>query len=228
MANKVSLYDRRWKNARENILGLPVWLSLLLCVVYSHAQAQEKKLNVLFIISDDLTTTAVSSYENTLSATPHIDRLAGEGTRFTRAYCQFPVCGPSRASMMFGLYPSATETYGYVSGREKVGPDRKSWAQLFKDNGYFTARVGKIFHMGSVDILLGRNGQDDAASWTERYNSPAPEVHSRGESELVQKNPSGLLPVPKEENTNGKNLMNIVKTEEDEIQTDALTAERQT
>ena len=59
--------------------------------------------------------------------------------------------------MMFGYYPNATTTYGYVSGRENVGEKRQSWAQLFKDNGYYTARVGKIFHMGSVDIMKGNS-----------------------------------------------------------------------
>ncbi len=79
--------------------------------------------------------------------------------QFTRAYCQFPVCGPSRASMMFGYYPNATESYGYTSGREKVGEERISWSQLFKNNGYYTARVSKIFHMGiSGDIPDGANG----------------------------------------------------------------------
>ncbi|HLT94722.1 MAG TPA: sulfatase [Membranihabitans sp.] len=213
--------------SNKNGLGSSLMLAgIIFLFTCTFTKAQDRKMNVLFIISDDLTTTALSCYENTQSVTPHIDRLAEEGTRFTRAYCQFPVCGPSRASMMFGYYPSATETYGYISGRENVGPNRQSWAQFFKDNGYFTARVGKIFHMGSVDILLGRDGQDDEVSWTERYNSPAPEIHSRGESELVQKNPYGTKPVPKEKNTNGNNLMNIVKTEEDEIQTDALTAKK--
>src|SRR5690606_3957042 len=109
-------------------------------------QGQEKP-NVLFIISDDLTTTAISSYGNPAVKTPNIDFLALHGIKYTRAYTQYPICGPSRASLMFGYYPSATQTYGYVSGRENVGPDRKSWAQLFKDNGYYTARVSKIFHM---------------------------------------------------------------------------------
>lgn len=199
---------------------------LFLCCFSNQLQSQDQKMNVLFIISDDLTTTALSCYENTQCNTPSIDQLASEGTRFSRAYCQFPVCGPSRASMMFGFYPTATETYGYVSGRENVGPNHQSWAEFFKDNGYFTARVGKIFHMGSVDIMLGRNGQDDSLSWSEEYNSPAPEVHSRGESELVQKNPYGLKPIPQDKSTNGKNLMNIVKTVEDEVQTDALTADK--
>ncbi|WP_073067589.1 sulfatase [Fodinibius roseus] len=189
-------------------------------------QPGQDRPNVLFIISDDLTTTAVSSYGNKLGTTPHIDRLASEGTRFTRAYSQYPVCGPSRASLMFGYYPSATTTYGYVSGRRNVGPDRNSWAQLFRENGYRTARVSKIFHMGSVDIMEGRHGADDPASWDERYNSPAPEVHAEGDSELVQNNPYGRRPVLREEGVNGGNLMNIVKAEEGQPHTDGRTAEQ--
>lgn len=187
---------------------------------------QSEKPNVLFMISDDLTATAVSAYGAKLNQTPNIDRLASEGMRFDRAYCQFPVCGPSRASLMFGYYPNATTTYGYVSGREAVGPDRLSWAQLFKENGYFTARVGKIFHMGSTDIMIGRDGADDEASWDERYNSPAPEVHAEGEKELVQKNPYGLLPTDQDKNSNGRNLMNIVKADPGQPHTDARTAEK--
>ena len=61
--------------------------------------------NVLFIISDDLTATALSCYGNTVCKTPNIDRLASQGTRFTKAYCQGTYCGPSRASFMSGYYP---------------------------------------------------------------------------------------------------------------------------
>jgi len=60
--------------------------------------AQQKKPNVLFIISDDLTATAVSSYENKVCKTPNIDKLASEGVRYTKAYTQYPVCWPSRAA----------------------------------------------------------------------------------------------------------------------------------
>lgn len=185
--------------------------------------AQElKKPNVLFIIADDLTATAISSYENQACITPNIEKLAQEGVQYTHAYSQYPVCGPSRASLMFGYYPSATETYGYVSGREHVGPDRKSWTQLFKDNGYYAARVSKIFHMGiRRDIIEGSNGQDDEASWTERFNSQGPEWKVSGESELVQKNPYGLKPIPPD----GSNLMSIVKAEgSDLIHVDGITA----
>lgn len=181
-----------------------------------------KKPNVLFIISDDLTATALSSYENPACQTPNIDKLASEGTRYTRTYCQYPVCGPSRASLMFGYYPTATTTYGYVSGRKNVGPDRKSWSQLFKDNGYYTARVSKIYHMGvPIDIETGSNGRDDEASWTERFNSPGPEWKAEGEAELVQNNPYGLKP------RKGGNVMTIVKAEGDDlVHSDGKTAEK--
>ena len=181
--------------------------SLLIFSLIVPAQKQEKP-NVLFIISDDLTATAISAYGNSICKTPNIDLLASEGTRYTRAYANYPVCGPSRASLMFGYYPTATQTYEYVSGRENVGPDRKSWSQVFKDNGYYTARVSKIFHMGTKDFIAGTNGTDDEASWTERFNSADPEWNSPGEGELVQRNPYGVEP-PKQ----GRNLMSIVRAE---------------
>ncbi len=183
---------------------------------------QKEKLNVLFIISDDLTATAVSSYENKVCLTPNIDKLAEEGVRYSAAYCQYPVCGPSRASFMSGYYPTATTTYGYVSGRENIGPDRKTWSQLFKDNGYYTARVSKIFHMGvPIDIETGSDGSDDDASWTERFNSQGPEWKAAGEGELVQNNPDGTLGVK------GGNVMTIVKADGDDlVHADGKTAKK--
>lgn len=187
-----------------------------------NAQEVKEKPNVLFIISDDLTTTAISSYENQMCQTPHIDKLASEGMRYTRAYSQYPVCGPSRASIMFGYYPNATETYGYVSGRENVGEQRDSWSQLFRTNGYYSARVSKIFHMGvPIDIEAGTNGADDEASWNERYNSPGPEWRADGKAELVQNNPYGLKP------RQGGNVMTIVEADGDElVHSDGKTAEK--
>lgn len=183
---------------------------------------QAEKFNVLFIISDDLTATATSSYENKACYTPNIDRLASNGIRYTRAYCQSTFCGPSRASLMFGYYPSATTSYGYISGRRNVGPERLSWAQLFRENGYFTARVSKIFHMGVPGgIEEGSNGQDDEASWVERYNSPGPEWKAEGEGELVQNNPYGTKP------RRGGNVMTIVKADGDDlVHSDGRTAEK--
>jgi len=198
-----------------------ILIGLLFMSIIASAQ-EDRKPNILFIISDDLTATAVSSYENKACNTPNIDKLASEGIRYTRAYTQYPVCGPSRASMMSGYYPNATGTYGYVSGRENIGPDRKTWPQLFKENGYYSARVSKIFHMGvPIDIENGSNGQDDAASWTERFNSQGPEWKAEGEAELVQGNPDGTLP------RKGGNVMTIVKAAGDDLlHSDGKTAQK--
>ncbi len=195
---------------------------IVLCMVFFYCQSNgqtQKKMNVLFIIADDLTTTAVSSYGNNASKTPNIDRLAAQGIRYTKAYCQYPVCGPSRASFLSGYYPNATRTFGYTSGRENIG-QKITWPQLFKNNGYYTARVSKIYHMGvPIDIELGSNGKDDEASWTERYNSQGPEWKAKGDGELVQGNPDGSKPIK------GGNVMTIVKADGDDlVHSDGKTA----
>ena len=90
---------------------------------------QQSRLNVLFVIADDLTLNALSCYGNNVCQTPNIDKLASEGVKFTSSYCQTPYCGPSRASMFFGYYPDATNMYGYNSGRKSVGKHRDSLMQ---------------------------------------------------------------------------------------------------
>ena len=149
------------------------------------AKATDQKLNVLFIISDDLTSTALSCYGNKVCQTPSIDRLAARGTRFTGAYCQGTFCGPSRASFMSGYYPHATGVLGYISPRKAIG-DRATWSQHFKNSGYYTARVSKIFHMGVPGgIEEGSDGADDPASWTEKFNSQGPEWRAPGTGETL-------------------------------------------
>ncbi|MCB0472224.1 MAG: sulfatase-like hydrolase/transferase, partial [Flavobacteriaceae bacterium] len=195
---------------------------IVLLVLILLSCTPKKDYNVLFIISDDLTTTAVSSYENKACKTPNIDQLASEGVRYTRAYCQYPVCGPSRASFLSGYYPHATTTFGYVSGRKNIGDQRQTWPQLFKDNGYFTARVSKIFHMGvPIDIEKGGDGADDPVSWNEKYNSQAAEWQTEGEAELVQGNPEGSI------QRKGGNVMTIVKAVGDDlVHADGKTAQK--
>ncbi len=142
--------------------------------------------NVLFIISDDLTAEALSCYGNAQSQTPNIDRLASQGVRFTRAYTQYPLCGPSRAALMSGMYPRAIgvmDNQGADNFSANLGT-RPSLAQHFKDSGYYTARASKIYHMKIPgDITAGVDGPDHLASWTERFNCPAPEWHSSGAKE---------------------------------------------
>ena len=148
--------------------------------------ADAKKPNVLFIISDDLTAESLSCYGNVQCKTPNIDALASRGVRFTRAYCQYPVCGPSRAAMMSGMYAQTVGVTGNGSAGNftKVMGNRPSMTQHFKNNGYYTARVSKIYHMRVPgDITAGVDGPDHAASWTERFNCKAPEWMTQGEHE---------------------------------------------
>ena len=197
---------------------LPLAVLCFLCA----CKEEKKPLNVLFIIADDLTATAVSSYENGLCQTPNIDGLAAESVVYSKAYAQYPVCGPSRASIMSGYYPNATTTFGYVSGRENIGPDRETLPQLFKNNGYYTARVSKIYHMGvPIDIENGTDGEDDPASWTEKFNSKGPEWKAKGFAELVQGNPKGNI------ERKGGNVMTIVQAEGGDLEhSDGRTAQK--
>ena len=179
-----------------------------------------KKPNVLFIISDDLTATALSCYGNKVCHTPNIDRLAEQGTRFTKAYCQGTYCGPSRASFMSGYYPHAIKMLGYGSPRPVIG-DRATWAQHFKNNGYHTARVSKIFHMGVPGgIEKGTDGADDPASWTERFNSPGPEWRAPGDGETLENNADSRKPGPV-----GGNTFVVVEADGDDlVHSDGKTA----
>ncbi|MEX2025763.1 MAG: sulfatase, partial [Pirellulaceae bacterium] len=177
------------------------------------------KYNVLFIISDDLTATALSCYGNEVCKTPHIDALAARGTRFTRAYCQGTYCGPSRASFMSGYYPHATGVLGYISPRKAIG-DRATWAQHFKNAGYYTARVSKIFHMGVPGgIEAGTDGADDPISWTERFNSQGPEWQAPGIGETLEGNPDGKKPV-----VGGNTFVVVAADGDDLVHSDGKTA----
>ncbi|MDB4371828.1 sulfatase [bacterium] len=179
-----------------------------------------EKPNVLFIISDDLTATALSCYGNKVCKTPNIDRLASQGTRFTKAYCQGTYCGPSRASFMSGYYPHAIKMLGYGSPRPAIG-ERATWAQHFKNNGYHTARVSKIFHMGVPGgIEKGTDGADDPASWTERFNSAGPEWKAPGDGETLENNADGRKPGPV-----GGNTFVVVEADGDDlVHSDGKTA----
>ncbi len=170
-------------------------LVLVLGAAIPAQSPDEHEYNVLFIISDDLTATALSCYGNRVCKTPNIDAIAAQGVRFTRAYCQGTYCGPSRASFMSGYYPHAIQMLGYKSPRPKIG-ERATWAGHFKNAGYHTARVSKIFHMGVPGgIEKGTDGADDPRSWTERFNCQGPEWKAPGVGETLERNPKGKRPV---------------------------------
>ncbi len=130
-------------------------------------QPDAKIKNVLFIISDDLKASVLGCYGDQVCQTPNIDALAHRGVIFDRAYCQGTSCRPSRQSFMFSKYQG--------QGEVNLG-------QHFKENGWYSARVGKIYHMRVPgDIIAGTNGLDVASSWTERFNSPGLEAHTPGQ-----------------------------------------------
>ena len=116
----------------------------------SSSQSETKHKNVLFIVCDDLNThVSTSGYKPIL--TPNLSQLAKESITFNRAFCQYPVCGPSRASFLSGLYPQSTGVLNNTFDIRKTRPGTVSMPQFFKENGYWTAGVGKVFHNTKSD-----------------------------------------------------------------------------
>jgi iduronate 2-sulfatase len=222
----VRIVSRQQSKAMKSF-HLTIFILLGLWALAAVATADGARPNVLFIISDDLTATALSCYGNTICRTPNIDRLAARGTRFTRAFCQGTYCGPSRASFLSGYYPHAIGVLGYTSPRPAIG-ERATWPQHFKNAGYYTARVSKIYHMGvpgGIEVggdgrkHNGGDGADDPASWTERFNSPGPEWKAPGAGETLEGNPDGKKPVV------GGNTFVVVEADgDDSVHSDGKTA----
>ena len=121
-----------------------------------NGKASQAKRNVLFVAVDDLNH-SLGCYGHPLVKSPNIDRLAARGIRFERAYCQFTICNPSRTSFLTGLRPDSTGILNNTTGFRSKLPDVVTLPQLFRKNGYFTARLGKIFH--------GRKNTDDLHAW---------------------------------------------------------------
>ncbi|MEA2735517.1 MAG: iduronate 2-sulfatase, partial [Humisphaera sp.] len=141
-----------------------VLVAFIFLAASGNAGADVPKSNVLLIIADDLRPD-LACYGVAAVQSPNIDKLAARGVRFDRAYCQYPVCNPSRVSFLTGLRPDATQVLGNdVPFRTKL-PDVVTLPQYFRANGYVTIGLGKVFHRGgNVEDVRGE--RDDPASWS--------------------------------------------------------------
>jgi len=153
---------------------------LSLCGFVNYGHAAEKQPNVLFIICDDLNCD-LGCYGHPQVQSPNIDRLAQRGVRFANAHCQYPLCGPSRASFMAGLYPDQTLVHRNAVYIREHTPNVLTLSQMFRNNGYMATRIGKIFHYG-VPRHIGTSGHDDPYSWDYTIN---PRGRDKDEEHLI-------------------------------------------
>ena len=161
----------------RKLLILTVIAALSLSCKGNRDNAGEKdenpKTNVLFIVIDDLTTT-LGCYDHPLVKTPNIDRLASTGIQFEHAYCNYAVCNPSRSSFLLGLRPETTTILDNRKALQSVIGDKVSLPYLFKNNGYHTMSLGKIFH-------TTREDHNDFKAWDEVVDYKATELGRKGE-----------------------------------------------
>ena len=145
-----------------------VWSALCLYLLLWAAApvAAAEKLNVLLIVSDDLRDT-LHCYGNEAVKTPNIDRLAGRGVRFDRAYVQYPVCNASRTSFLTGMRCEQTRVVDNRTMFRSLLPDVVTLPQLLRQNGWHTASFGKIFHVGEVIGEIRDGWMDVGKSWDE-------------------------------------------------------------
>ncbi len=184
----------------------------ILCGFASALPAAEPRRNVLFIMSDDLNN-CLGCYGDPRAKTPNIDRLAARGVRFDRAYCAFPLCGPSRNSMLTGLYPNSTGILANQQIFRQTIPSQVSLPQAFRNAGYFATRIGKLYHY-NVPKSIGTSGHDDPGSWEMEIN-PAGVDRLKEESKIYS-----LLP-----GQFGGTLSWYASPSSDEQHTDGLIAD---
>src|SRR3954454_24149844 len=153
----------------------PVWIVCLAVSVFLIAEPLRAadRLNVVFILADDLGWADLGCYGSKYHRTPHLDRLADDGVRFTDAYAAAPICSPTRAALLTGKYPARLNLTDWLPGRPDR-PDQKllrptinqhlplqevTLAEKLKSAGYATAHIGK-WHLGGAGFEPERQGFD--------------------------------------------------------------------
>jgi uncharacterized sulfatase len=190
---------------------LRVTVISLLLVFTAPAPGAAPRRNVLFIAADDLGNVLGRTRLAGL-ATPNLDRLAARGVFFERAYCQIPLCNPSRASVLTGLRPDTTSVFDLERHFRAQLPHVVTLPQLFRQHGAASARVGKLFHYG-VPGDIGTDGLDDPPSWDRVVN---PKGRDRTGEALIT-NPTPTRPI-------SAALSWLAADGTDEEQTDGLIA----
>ena len=166
-----------------------ILISLFCWLVGSSVSNGADHPNVLFIAADDLRND-LACYGHPIVQTPNLDRLAARGVIFDRAYCQQAVCNPSRASLMTGRHPDTLQIWDLPTHFRDKNPDIVTLPEHFKQQGYFTQNIGKIFHNWIHEV------QGDPQSWS------VPAVmhfanHGRDKAEVEGEVPSSSAVDPK-------------------------------
>src|SRR5262245_5187642 len=156
-------------------------MAATLVVESARAADPADKPNVLLIVVDDLNTD-LGCYGHPVVKSPNIDRLASRGVRFERAYCQYALCAPSRWSFLSGLRPETTGIYEFKTLLRENIPDVVFLPQLFREHGYHTAGMGKVFHSErqsdrekSWDFYEDGEGADEQEIAAGKYRYKHPE-----------------------------------------------------
>ena len=150
------------------LLKISFLILIFISLTGSKPAISSNKLNVLFIIADDLNC-ALGTYGDPLAITPNIDQLAKKGVVFGNTHVQYPLCGPSRVSLMTGLYPDQTKSKKLRLYVRQTIPDAVTIGQKFRKENYHSVRVGKVYHYHNPRDI-GTAGHDDSYTWDRTVN----------------------------------------------------------
>jgi len=170
----------------SRITSLVFLAALAWAVTTTHAAEIDR---VLFIAVDDLRDWTIE-FGSVRPITPNLDRLVADGVHFRRAYCQNPLCNPSRASVLTGVRPDHTGVFDLQRHFRETLPNVQTLPQRFREAGWYSARVGKLYHY-NVPAGIGTDGLDDPPSWDRVINPVGRDVL---EADLIT-NPAPERPI---------------------------------